>query len=367
MELKGVYSEWNDTGIARRFRTAVSLHSHTQHSKESLDFLPRLVRKIPLASNLFSQIDFSNGWWTPPLCARQAYDLERRQIEQELGLQAMVSLTDHDDIAAPMSLHVLPEMREMPISVEWTVPFEETYFHVGVHNMPFPWAALIMERLASYTSAPRNASLSEMFSILQGLPNVLVILNHPLWDEMKLGRRRHIDRLLQFLRKYREWIHGLELNGLRPGQENAEVIELSRDWSFPLISGGDRHGLEPNAIVNLTNATTFAEFVSEIRNDLHSEVLFLKQYRKPHHLRVAQTVIDVLSDYENFPENRRRWTDRIFFQLPDAAIQSLSEMRLDEGPMIVKLVVQATRLVESGAMRNILRMAFAGKQEVSVG
>jgi len=32
-----------------------------------------------------------------------------------------------------------------------------------------------------------------------------------------------------------------------------------------LVSGGDRHGVEPNANINLTNATSFTEFVHEIR------------------------------------------------------------------------------------------------------
>ncbi len=42
-----------------------------------------------------------------------------------------------------------------------------------------------------------------------------------------------------------------------------------------LISGGDRHGVEPNANINLTNATSFTEFVHEIRRQKKSNVLFM--------------------------------------------------------------------------------------------
>jgi hypothetical protein len=36
-------------------------------------------------------------------------------------------------------------------------------------------------------------------------------------------------------------------------------------WDQTIISGGDRHGCEPSAVLNLTNAKTFSEFIDEIR------------------------------------------------------------------------------------------------------
>ena len=42
---------WHDArGLLRRFQTGVSLHSHTMHSQESLDFLPAIARKVPIVS-----------------------------------------------------------------------------------------------------------------------------------------------------------------------------------------------------------------------------------------------------------------------------------------------------------------------------
>jgi hypothetical protein len=51
-----------------------------------------------------------------------------------------------------------------------------------------------------------------------------------------------------------------------------------------------RHGLEPNACVNLTNAGTFAEFAEEVRNDQWSDALFLPQYREPFRLRILENL-----------------------------------------------------------------------------
>ena len=74
------------------------------------------------------------------LAPRQAYDLERQQLETALGTDGLVSLTDHDDIEAGSSLAVVGGLGPIPVSVEWTVPFGPTFFHLGVHNLPLPSA-----------------------------------------------------------------------------------------------------------------------------------------------------------------------------------------------------------------------------------
>ena len=70
---------------------------------------------------------------------------------------------------------------------------------------------------------------------------------------------------MSFCRRTAHYLHALELNGLRNWDENREVRRLAEKWNMLLISGGDRHGVEPNANINLTNATSFTEFVHEIR------------------------------------------------------------------------------------------------------
>src|SRR5258706_10546102 len=141
-----IYLQWM-TSIPGRFRTGVSLHSHTLHSRENLEFIYRALAKVPLFAAALRRgeqhyrnvhgrtLDLTRGWWTPPLGAHHAWSVEKAQIEG-LGLSPIVSLTDHDDIEAPVSLQLLEECRGTPISFEWTVPFRFTFFHIGVHNLP---------------------------------------------------------------------------------------------------------------------------------------------------------------------------------------------------------------------------------------
>ena len=43
------------------------------------------------------------------------------------------------------------------------------------------------------------------------------------------------------------------------------AMELAEEFQTTAVSGGDRHGTEPNAVLNLTNAGVFGEFAHEVR------------------------------------------------------------------------------------------------------
>ena len=121
-------------------RTGVSLHSHTMHSKEYLGRLPNYIAKFPIGSYILEReigrlhlyqgriFDFNKMFWTPPLSPREAYELESRQIEEQLGRKALVSLSDHDNIESGLHLRLLEKTQRSPISVEWTVPYEKRSF-----------------------------------------------------------------------------------------------------------------------------------------------------------------------------------------------------------------------------------------------
>ena len=104
---------WLDSQSAGRFSTGVCLHGHTMHSQECLSFLPGYLRQVPGMSQILRryeraprQVDFVRAYWTPPLSPASALRLEKTQIA-EMGLRPLVSLTDHDDIEAGMSLQIL--------------------------------------------------------------------------------------------------------------------------------------------------------------------------------------------------------------------------------------------------------------------
>src|SRR3984893_12794158 len=280
---------WRQPAIAAKYRTAVSLHSHTNQSKESLLFIPEFAEKWPLLRWALNEqikksvrpVDFSQAYWTPPLPPKLAFEVESNQIEIDLELMSLVSLTDHDSIGAPSLLRQLPDAVQIPFAVEWSVPFEGAVFHLGVHNLPESQAHLIMDDMAAYTGDPSAPRLMELLAALHEIPEVLIVFNHPVWDQHCLGQSTFRGILDRFLQSHVQFFHAFELNAMRAWTENKGVIELAGVWQRPLISGGDRHGCEPSAALNLTCATSFSEFVSEIRVEQRSHVLIMPQYEDP--------------------------------------------------------------------------------------
>ena len=127
-----------------------------------------------------------------------------------------------------------------------------------------------------------------------------------MWDLFLVGKESHQFLVNEFLQSYGAFLHALELNGLRDWEENRYVRRLAQQWNMLLISGGDRHGVEPNANINLTQAASFTEFVHEIRRQRDSNVLFMPQYAEPWKHRLLQSTLDAIRDYPDFPQGSRR-------------------------------------------------------------
>jgi hypothetical protein len=309
------------------------------------------------------ELRLDQGYWTPPLSAALAYRLEKRQIEDRLGLQAMVSLSDHDNIEAPLLLRVVAESRTIPVSVEWSAPFGPTCFHLGVHNIPSSAAVPVMNALAGYTAhGPDERRLTEILEHINTFPTALVVFNHPLWDLYGIGYSRHEAAVECFLQTNNRFLHALELNGLRTWNENLRVAALAGRWGQLVISGGDRHGCEPNANLNLTQAATFNDFVQEVRCERKSHVLFMPQYQEPLALRIMRQVNEVLTDYQDFPQGSQCWHERVFH--PDAAgvMRSLAELWPNGLPAVVSRSVAIVKLLHNTGLQRSLRRALPGKR-----
>lgn len=330
-------------------------------------YLGRAIRRQEIEYQRLNrkQFSFGDAFWTPPLAPRQAYRLEEKQIQRKFKLPALISLTDHDDIRAGVQLHIIERFKNIPISTEWTIPFSETFFHLGVHNMPPADSDELMGQFAAFTANPEPDRLVGLLERLHLHPEVLLVLNHPLWDEKGIGAGRHTAALRSLLTLHGKFFHAFELNGLRSWAENKQVIGLGRERNVPVVSGGDRHGREPNAILNLSRAATFAEFVQEIRQERFSHVVFMAQYHEPLKMRVLQTMVDVVREYnENFA-GRRTWADRVFYRDPETKIVTpLASLWADGGPGIVKQFIAAMRLIEWSPLRSALRMALDDRSAV---
>jgi hypothetical protein len=342
---------WRDRSVHGDFSSGVSLHSHTMYSEESLDILPRWMARRARA-------DLRDGFWTPPLTPRQAYRLEVKQIEAHFQLPGLVSLTDHDDIRAATLLRVLDRFQDAPISTEWTVPFGPTFFHIGVHNLHPAQASGIMQELTNFTARPQAGKLRDLLATLSSDPNVLLVLNHPFWDENGLGQARHLRQVRELLGRVGQHLHAFEVNGLRSWRENEWVIRMGREAGFPVIAGGDRHGLEPNAILNLSHATTIGEFVEEVRVRRFSHLVFMPQYRQARKLRILHTVVDILRDYPHDLEGRRSWPDRVFYRDPETRMSvPFATIHKGAAPHVIRHLVAAMQLIDKRPPSAILTSA----------
>ena len=364
--------------LSQDAKTGVSLHCHTEFSQEMLDFIPHYAEKLPIINFFWRRekkkylknegkiLDFSTAYWSPPLTPSDVYNIEKKQIN-DAGLDAIVSITDHDSIDGIAQVHAQNEKANAPISLEWTVPFEYGFFHVGVHNLPKARAVELTKTLLDYTFGenPTNEKLNEMFAMLNEIPEVLVILNHPLWDIEIVGKEKHEILLKHFISEHGKWIHALEINGFRSWSENKAVIEMAESNGFPICTGGDRHGCKPNTVINLTNAKTFEEFVDEVRHDKHTEVVLMPEYEQPLHSRQLQSFSEILKHYPEFPEGRKRWFDRVFFDFKNSGLNPLSYYGWEYGgPLWLQAAVWTLGVMGSPKMRPFFALARKKKDRV---
>lgn len=377
-ELRRISYLWKEPDAGREYSTGVSLHSHTNQSKETLDFLANLGTQYRLLRPIFREaerrsrerhntpVNYAAAYWTPPLTPRMAFDLESWQILSKLGLMPLVSITDHDNINAPMLLRTVASARHIPVSVEWSAPFgSDQVFHLGIHNLPSESGAAWMRTFEEYTANPGDDRLTEILDALHALPNVLIVFNHPIWDLYLIGEAKHQHRVRDFMEANQAFIHALELNGLRHWEENRAVKRLAKQWGKLLISGGDRHGTEPNANVNLSNAATFTEFVHEIRYQGRSHVLFMPQYAQPWKHRILQSTLDAIRDYPEFPQGSRCWDERVFHPDSNGDVRALRELWPNhEAPSYLAMAIKAVRLMGSRPVAGGLRIAWSESREL---
>lgn len=353
--------------------TGISLHSHTMHSREYLGRLPQYIAKFPIGSYILEReigrlhlyegriFNFKKVYWTPPLSPREAYELESKQIEEQLGRQAIVSLTDHDNIEAGLRLRMLEKTSRAPVSVEWTVPYGKTEFHLGIHNLPVSHARAWMKEFAAYRAKPNTEMLREILAGLDDEKYTLIVLNHPYWDAEGIGRAEHWQTLQTFLAAFLPYVHAIELNGMRCLRENREVIALGEAINRPVVSGGDRHGCEANAVLNVSRAKRFEEFVQEVRYERRSEIVLMTQFFDPLPLRLIENAWHALADAPG-EFGRRHWMTRVFVE-EEGETKALSQFNGTRFHRIIDKFRWVIGLVANPVVRPALRLPFLGYDE----
>jgi hypothetical protein len=296
--------------------------------------------------------------WRPPVLPRRLFEQEISQISERLGLHALVSITDHDSIDAPNGLRILGICDDIPVSLEWTVPYEESVLHVGVHNLTGDGVTARLAALREFTARTSGGELREILEHLAADEGTLLVLNHPFADVASAGVVRHARALVNFLGGPSRPVHALEVNGLRPWRENEAVIDLAEELGYPAVSGGNRHGRQPNTLLNLTRATSFSEFVAEIREERSSDILILPEYRISHKLRLLEIADEAFGYYPQLPRGFQGWPERVYLESPHSGARPLSQLWQAGEPPLVRLAVLAVRLLANERLRPSVRRAM---------
>jgi len=132
-----------------------------------------------------------------------------------------------------------------------------------------------------------------------------------------------------------------------------------------LISGGDRHGVEPNANLNLSNAASFTEFVHEIRHEKMSNMLFMPQYAEPWKHRLLQSTIDAIRHYPEFPQGSRTWDERVYHPDANGVVRPLSELWPNGAPpRVMSWLLVMVQMMGAAPVSRGLRIAWSESRQL---
>ena len=156
---------------------------------------------------------------------------------------------------------------------------------------------------------------------------MLVVFNHPMWDLYLIGKEKHQFLVNEFLQKNGDYLHALELNGLRNWDENRAVRRLAEKWNMllDLRRRPSRRGAERQHQPDQRDAS-FTEFVHEVRREKKSDMLFMPQYAEPWKHRLLQSTIDAIRHYPEFPQGSRTWDERVYHPDANGVVRPLSEL-----------------------------------------
>lgn len=286
----------------REFGYAVSLHNHSCHSVEKLAALNHVVKRAfmrPLSGIVQSSfglggvpdLNYADVTYNPPYTPEDVYQMEAAAAAKWGFDGVHLAITDHDEFAGNLALvNGRPDLNgRIGISEELSLWFEGHLFHLGVCQLPENG---VEAAHAQIQAAARSRRYDELFETLAA-SGCLVTLNHPLVAWAPGAEAIPVTELLS---RYGWAIHALEVNGMRPREENDRVLELARQWRKPVVGGGDSHLLVASSILSLSRAATFADFVAEVK-DGHAVPFVTPDYFAPLRWKLTLRVLFFISRY----------------------------------------------------------------------
>jgi predicted metal-dependent phosphoesterase TrpH len=286
----------------REFGYAVSLHNHSCHSVEKLAALNHVVKLAfmrPLSGVLqrafgldgVAGLNYAEVTYNPPYTPEDVYQMESAAAA-DWGFHGVhLTISDHDEFAG--SLALLRDRSDLngriAIGEELSLWYQGHLFHLGLSGLPESAIAETHDRIQA---AARGGRYDELFETLAA-SGCLVVLNHPL---VAWGPGAETIPVTELISRYGWAIHALEVNGMRPREENDRVLELARQWRKPVVGGGDSHLLVASSILSLSHAATFKDFVAEVK-DGHAVPFVTPDYFAPLKWKLFLRVLFFISRY----------------------------------------------------------------------
>ncbi len=286
----------------REFGYAVSLHNHSCHSVEKLAALNHVIKRAfmrPLSGILqksfglgsVSNLNYAEITFNPPYTPEDVYEMEAAAAAN-WGFQGVhLAITDHDEFIGNLALlRGRPDLNgRIAVSEELSLWFQGHLFHLGICHLPESGAE---ETHTQIQAAARGGRYDELFETLAA-SGCLVIFNHPL---LPWGPEAKIIPATELLSRYGWAIHALEVNGMRPREENDRALELARQWRKPVVGGGDSHLLAASSVISLSRAATFKDFIAEVK-DGYAVPFVTPEYFAPLRWKLFLRVLFFISRY----------------------------------------------------------------------
>jgi hypothetical protein len=286
----------------REFGYAVSLHNHSRHSVEKLAALNHVVKlaymrpwsgvlQSAFGLNGVAGLNYAEVTYNPPYTPEDVYQMESAATAGWGFHGVHLTISDHDEFAG--SLALLRDRADLngriAIGEELSLWYRGHLFHLGLSGLP---ESAIVETHDRIQLAARGGRYDELFETLAA-SGCLVVFNHPL---LPWGPEAKIIPATELLSRYGWAIHALEVNGMRPREENDRVLELARRWRKPVVGGGDSHLLVPSSILSLSQAATFKDFIAEVK-DGHAVPFVTPDYFAPLKWKLFLRVLFFISRY----------------------------------------------------------------------
>lgn len=296
-------------GLPRDLTSVVCLHTHSCYSRENLaglnwvvqlgymrPFKGLLQRSFGLAG--IPDLDYAELGYHPPFRPDDVWRMETENARR-LGVdRLLLAITDHDEVAGALELRrTHPEHSpHIALGEELSIRFDGHSFHLGVSGLP---EDRLHDVSASLHASARLGHLDAVFEELASL-GCLVVLNHPLitWN----GTATEVPAL-GLLKRYGWAIAALELNGMRSLAENQSVVELARHVAKPILGGGDSHLLMPSSALCASRATTYADFVAEVRSGCGRPIV-TREYFSSLRWRMTLRVLSFIAQYREIAHFR---------------------------------------------------------------